>query len=160
MSQPYLGINEPALAGDHLAWQAGPYTIVMDLSSGKTKLVGAAARRPVAHAAGRVADAPCCGWSTPATPRQQTLVYAYDFSSRRRQRLLETERRLDMPALAGATAYWLRGQRRGATAVVACDIASGRRRVLATGNGLGPFLLADGSLVVWSHQDRPRRPSR
>jgi hypothetical protein len=30
--------------------------------------------------------------------------------------------------------------------------------VLATGSGLGPFLLAGGSLVAWSHQGRPLGP--
>ncbi len=156
VSQPYLGINQPALAGDHLAWQAGPYTIVMDLSSGKAKLVGAA--RDAQSLTPPAVSSRAVLWLEYTGPgAQRTLVYAYDFSSHRRQRLLETSAGLDTPAVAGATVYWLRGKG-SATAVVACDIAGGRRRVLATGDGLGPFLLADGSLVVWSHQGQPTAP--
>jgi hypothetical protein len=42
--------------------------------------------------------------------------------------------------------------------VTACDIASGRRRLLARGAGYGPFLLAEGPLVAWSHQSQPSAP--
>jgi hypothetical protein len=156
VSQPYLGINEPALAGNHLAWQAGPYTIVMDLSSGKAKLVGAA-RDAQSLTSPAVSPRAVLWLEYTGSTRQRTVVYAYDFSEHRRQRLLETGATLDTPAVAGATVYWLRGSG-SATAVVACDIASDRKRVLATGSGLGPFLLADGSLVVWSHQSQPAAP--
>ena len=153
VTQPYLGINEPVMAGDHLAWQSGPYTITMDLTSGRSRLIGNAGD---AQSLTPPAVSPSAALWLEYTPgaQEKTLVYAYDFASHRRQRLLETSANLDTPAVAGSTVYWLRGQGSD-TAVVACDLASGRRRVLATGTGLGPFLLADGSLVAWSHQGRP-----
>jgi hypothetical protein len=156
VTQPYLGINAPVMAGDHLAWQSGPYTITMDLRSGSSRLIGNAGD---AQSLTPPAVSPGAAMWIEYTPgaQEKTLVYAYDFSSHRRQRLLETSTDLDTPAVAGSTVYWLRGQG-SATAVVACDIASGRRRVLATGSGLGPFLLAGGSLVAWSHQGRPLGP--
>ena len=43
VTQPSVGVNEPSLAGDHLAWQAGTYTVAMDLRSGKARLLGNAA---------------------------------------------------------------------------------------------------------------------
>jgi hypothetical protein len=156
VTQPYLGINAPVMAGDHLAWQSGPYTITMDLRSGSSRLIGNAGD---AQSLTPPAVSPSAAMWIEYTPgaQEKTLVYAYDFSSHRRQRLLETSADLDTPAVAGSTVYWLRGQG-SATAVVACDIASGRRRVLATGSGLGPFLLAGGSLVAWSHQGQPLGP--
>jgi hypothetical protein len=153
VTQPYLGIDEPVMAGDHLAWQSGPYTITMDLRSGKSRLIGNAGDTQSLTPPAVSSSAAMWVEYTPGA-QEKTLIYAYDFSSHRRQRLLETSADLDTPAVAGSTVYWLRGQS-SATAVVACDIASGRRRVLATGSGLGPFLLAYGSLVVWSHQGQP-----
>ena len=153
VTQPYLGIDEPVMAGDHLAWQSGPYTITMDLRSGRSRLIGNAGD---AQSLTPPAVSPSAAMWVQYTPgiQEKTLVFAYGFSTHRRQRLLETSAYLDTPAIAGSTVYWLRGQG-SATAVVACDIASGHRRVLATGSGLGPFLLADGALVVWSHQSQP-----
>jgi hypothetical protein len=89
---------------------------------------------------------------------QKALVYSYDFSSRRRRRVLGTSAGFDAtPVVVGPNAYWL--SIASTTAVVACDLTSGRQRVLASGSGLGPFpVLADGSFVVWSHQERPLAP--
>jgi hypothetical protein len=157
-SQPHVGIDfEPALAGDHLAWQAGPYTLVMDLSSGKVRLVGAGGSAqsvwPVAATGGDTVWAETSGGAG-----RDTTIYAYDFATRRRQVLLKTAADLEAPPVAaGSTAYWLSGTSSTA-AVTACDISGGRRRVLAVGSDLGPFLLADDSFVVWSRQPRPSAP--
>jgi hypothetical protein len=157
VTQPYLGIDEPSLAGDHIAWQAGPYTIVMDLRSGKTRLVGDA------HDAQSLAppdvSARIAVWAEYSSGSHGTnLIYAYDFSSGRRQRLLETHADLvAAPVATGETAVWLSGTGSAAT-VVACDVATGRRRVLARGSHLGPFLFADGPYVAWSHQTTPTAP--
>ncbi len=159
VTQPVLGVSGPALAGGHLAWQAGPYTIVMDLRSGKTKLVGAAAdaqsvEPPVVSSAAVV-------WvELSGEPHQRTVVYSYDFASRRRQHL--SERPTDAasstsPAVAGATAYWLSTDG-DVNSVNARHIGGGGLRPLASGNGLGPFLLADGALVAWSRQTRLAAP--
>jgi len=156
VSQPILGINEPVMAGDHLAWQSGPYTITMDLRSGRSRLIGNAGDAQSLTPPAVSPDATLWLQYTPGA-QEKTLIYAYDFSSHRRQLLLETEAQLDMPVVAGDTVYWLRGQG-SATAVVGCDIVSGRRRVLASGSGLGPFLLADGALVAWSHRGQPTAP--
>ena len=156
VTQPSVGVNQPSLAGDHLAWQAGTYTVAMDLRTGKARLLGNAGDAqsltpPAAspNAAVWVADAP--------GSHANTLVYVYDFSSGRRRHLSQTSADLDTPAIAGESVYWLRGEG-SATAVVACDLASGKQQVLASGSGLGSFLLADGTLVVWSRQSHPSAP--
>ncbi|HUK77864.1 MAG TPA: hypothetical protein VL117_09735 [Thermoleophilia bacterium] len=150
VTQPVGDINDPALAGDHLVWQDGSYTIVLDVSSGTSRLIGAA--RDGQSVVPPIVSLGAASWQeSSGDASQRTLLYGYDFSSHRRRLLLSTAAFLDPPAIAGPTLYWLRGQG-SATAVVACDIDSGRRRVLATGHGLGPFLMADGSLVAWSHQ--------
>ena len=84
VTQPVLGVNGPALAGGHLAWQAGPYTIVMDLRSGKTKLVGAAADAQSVEPPA-VSSAAAVWVELSGEPHQRTVVYSYDFASRRRQ---------------------------------------------------------------------------
>jgi len=156
VTQPVGDINDPALSGDHLVWQDGPYTIVLDVSSGKARMIGAA--RDGQSVMPPIVSSDAASWQEfSGNARQRTLLYLYDFSSQRRRLVLSAMSELDPPALAGETLYWLRGQG-SATAVVSYDVASGRRRVLATGSGLGPFLMADGSLVAWSHQEAPGAP--
>jgi hypothetical protein len=157
VSQPYLGIDEPSLAGDHVAWRAGPYTVVMDLRSGKARLIGDA--RDAQSFAPPDVSARVAVWAEYASgPDDTNIVYAYDFSSGRRQRLLETHAPLiAAPVVAGDTAVWLSGTD-GAATVVSCDLTTGRRRVLARGSHLGPFLFADGPFVAWSRQARPSAP--
>jgi hypothetical protein len=157
VTQPRLGIDEPSLCGDHVAWQAGPYTIVMDLHSGKTRLVGDA--RDAQSLTPPDVSARAAVWAEYSSgPNDTNLIYAYDFSSGRRQRLLETHADLiAAPVVTGETAVWLAGTG-SATKVVACDIATERRRVLARGSHLGPFLFADGPLVAWSRQTTPSAP--
>jgi hypothetical protein len=157
VTQPSLGIDDPSLAGDHVAWSAGPYTIVMDLRSGKTRLVGDA--RDAQSLAPPDVSAHVAAWAEYSSgPDDTNLVYAYDFSSGRRQRLLETHAPLiAAPVVAGDTVVWLSGTSRAAT-VVSCDLTTGRRRVLAHGSHLGPFLFADGPFVAWSRQTRPEAP--
>jgi hypothetical protein len=153
VTQPDGDINDPALAGDHLVWQNGPNTIVLDLSSGKALLIGVA--QDAQSVMPPVVSSAAAAWlELTGDARQQTLLYLYDFSSHRRRLLLSTAAGLDPPAMGPDAVYWLRG-RSSATAVVACDIGSGRRSILATGSDLGPFLMTDGSLVAWSHQDAP-----
>ena len=151
--QPDGDIDDPALAGDHLVWQNGPNTIALDLSSGKGRLIGVA--QDAQSVMPPVVSSAAASWlEFTGDARQQTLLYLYDFSSHRRRLLLSTAAGLDPPAVGPDAVYWLRGQG-DATAVVSCDIGSGRRGILTTGSGLGPFLMADGSLVAWSHQDAP-----
>ena len=153
VTQPVGDINEPVLSGDHLVWQDGSYTIALDLSSGTSRLIGAA--HDGQSVMPPIASSEAASWlESSGDAPQHTLLYLYAFSSHRRQLVLSAASGLDPPALGGQTLYWLRG-RGSTTAVVACDAASGRRRVLATGEGLGPFLMADASLVAWSHQDTP-----
>ncbi len=157
VSQPSLGVEAPSLAGDHAAWSAGPYTVVMDLRSGKTRLIGDA--RDAQSLAPPDVSERAATWAEYASgPDDTNLVYAYDFSSGRRQRLLETHAPLiAAPVVAGDTVTWLSGTGSAAT-VVSCDPATGRRRVLARGSHLGPFLFADGPFVAWSRQARPEAP--
>ena len=153
VTQRWGDINDPALAGDHLVWQDGPDTILMDADSGKTRLIGAA--RDTQSVMPPVISSGATSWiEFTGNARQRTLLYLYDFASQRRRLLLTTTDNLDPQAVAASTVYWLRAQG-AATAVVACDAATGRRRVLASGSDLGPFLMSDGALVAWSHQDAP-----
>jgi hypothetical protein len=156
VSQPYLGINQPQLADGHLAWQAGPYTITMELGRGRTRLIG------VGHDAQSVwppalSSAGVVWLETAGETAQTRLVYSYSFSSHRRRLLLETRADLQPPVVSGSSAYWLRGVG-GETGVVACDLTSGRRRVVATGRDLGPFLVAGSPLVAWSRQAQAAAP--
>jgi hypothetical protein len=157
--QPHVQMNTPALAGRHLAWQAGPDTIVMDLSSGDTRLIGAGHDSQSVFPP--VVSRDAVAWAeTTGSSSQTTSVYSYDFSSGRR-RHRQTPSLWTGPVLVGATAYWAADwgdtDANGA-AVVGCDLRTGHRRTLATLTHYAGFLAADDSFVVWSRQDAPLAP--
>ncbi len=96
VTQPDGDMNDPALAGDHLVWQNGPNTIVLDLSSGKAMLIGVA--QDAQSVMPPVVSSAAAAWlELTGDARQQTLLYLYDFSSHRRRLLLSTAAGLDPP---------------------------------------------------------------
>lgn len=142
--------NNPAVGGDHLVWTWGADTILMDLTTGKTRLLGA----------GTSANA-----LVPATISDRYVVFSqvgsqgsttffvYDISTGRRDRLPDDV----LPECrTGDTVLWIAD--RGATKEVhAYDLSTGRRSVVASGDISYP-LLADGMLVAWS-STQPAFPS-
>jgi len=158
VTQPYLGVNEPVLADGRLAWQAGPYTVMADPATGRSKLLGAAAGAPQVWPPSISADV--VAWEEASGgERQQTWVFSYDIGAGRRRRRLVAPLAAG-PVVAGRSCFWataavVDGDSNGAV-VIACDLATGARRSLAAVTHFAGYLAADGRFVVWTRQATPQ----
>ena len=152
ITEPGAGIGDPALSGDHLAWQDGPYTVIMDLRNGRSRLIGdgvnaGSVASPAVSTSGVV-------WEESAgDAARRSSVYGFDFDTGRRLLLGQAATSPTTPALNGAAVYWLSGDE-----VIGCDLAGGKPAVVAQQTGIGQFLMASGSLVAWSQQVSPGAP--
>ena len=148
-----LVIHDAALSGRHLAWASGPYTVVFDLSTGKSKLLGIAR-----HAS---SDAPAAvsefyaAWLEGAESSGPS-IWTYQFSTSARRRLTDTPGVVSAPALSGSTLVWA-GRQSGATggakdgdvAVFARDLGTGAGRVVTKGPHVTGPVVADWPRVGW-----------
>ena len=154
VSQPHLGVDQPALAAGRLVWTAGAYTVMADLDSGRSKLLGVAGS---SHSVFPPAiSSRFAVWQdVTGTTSQQSRVFSYDVRVGRRQHRptgpLDSE-----PIVCGTTAYWASPAAGGTDAVVACDLETGRRRVLAQVPHFVGWLTADSDYVVWARQPAPQ----
>ncbi len=151
ITEPGAGIGDPTLAGGHLAWQDGPYTVLMDLRTGRSRLVGDGEN------AGSVASPALSNsgvvWEEAAGGGQRSYVYAFDFATGRRLLLGQADTLPTTPAVSGATAFWLSDG-----GIVGCGLAGGKPTVITEQAGVGQFLMAAGSLVAWSQQGSAGAP--
>jgi len=155
ITEPGAGIGDPALAGDHLAWQDGPYTLVMDLRTGRTRLVGdgvnaGSVASPAVSIDGVVWEEAAGGSG------RRAGVYAFDFATGRRLVLGQADTAPTTPALSGADVYWLSGA--SGDQVVGCRLTGGSPTVIAHQTGIGQFLMADGTVVARSGQGSAGAP--
>jgi hypothetical protein len=155
-----LPIHDAALSSGHLAWVSGPYTVMFDLSTGKSKLLG------IARHAG--ADAPAtvselyAAWLEEADSGGLS-IWTYQFSSSARRRLSDTPGVVWAPALSGATLVWA-GQTGGSardgtasTSITARDLSRGVDHVVAQGPSVDGPVTADGPRIGWFVRGTPPR---
>ncbi len=117
-------------------------------------------RRPVAGAARRLGARRGVGRILVRPPTTPTWSTPYDFSSGRRQRLLETHAPLiAAPVVAGDTRGLAERRPAAPPPSRSCDLSTGRRRVLAHGSHLGRS--CSPTAPSWPGRARrsPRRPS-
>ena len=152
ITEPGAGIGDPALAGDRLAWQDGPYTVLMDLDTGGTRLVGdglnaASVASPAISHRGLAWEEAVGG------NKHRSYVYAFDFATGRRLLLGHADTSPTTPAVSITMVYWWSDGN-----VMGCRLSGGEPRVIAAKGGIGQFLMAAGSLVAWSQQGSPGAP--
>ena len=80
-----LRLGGSALGGDHLAWEAGPFTLLTDLRSGRSRLLGAAATA-VSASAPSISDRFVVWLEAPASSAGAAVVWVYDIARGRRSR--------------------------------------------------------------------------
>ena len=154
--------SNPALSGDYVAWDAGPFTLLADLRTGTVKLIGAA-RDAASNWPPAISDR-FVTWveATDAAGHGLTL-YVYDLRTHRRTRVKDAGAVAWPPALSGTTAYWVRtgtaggqagttGNQAGTTGsqqtLVGEDLATGRRFSVGPWAGVGDFVVS-GKLAAW-----------
>jgi hypothetical protein len=145
---PLVGM---ALGGDDLVWGCGPSIVLMDLRSGRLKLLGpgpesrttwdpAASQRYVVW------------FEAAATSAGEASAWVYDSATRRRRRLAVLGDVLSLPSASGSRAAWCTTTRGGGPGIVAVDIPTGEQFSVAPEYGV-PVI--DGDLVTWPTRTGP-----
>lgn len=133
-----------SLSGGHLTWQDGPLILLMDLASGRVRVLGPGAEnrstsRPV------VSDRYVVWFEGRATGAERGEAYSYDLDSRRRRPVAAVVRPASYAAVSGGRAVWTELTEGGAARLRALDLSSGASQSVATRGGEP---LVDGDLVV------------
>ena len=144
-----LQLGGSALGADHLAWEAGPFTLLTDLGSGMSRLLGAAATAGSASApsmSGRFVV-----WlEAPASGSRAAVVWAYEISRGRRARLEDVQGISRSPAVSGTTAVWeTDGGGTGTSQIRGVDLVTGRRFSLGESGGASELIIS-GTVVAWA----------
>jgi len=148
-----LQLGGSTLGGDHLAWEAGPFTLLTDLRSGDSKLLGAAATAGSASAPS-MSERFVVWLEAPASGYQDAVVWVYEISRGRRTRLSGVQGISQSPAVSGTTAVWeADGAGADAPRINGADLVTGRRFSLGESGGAGEPIIS-GALVAWAS----RRP--
>jgi len=143
-----LQLGGSALGGDHLAWEAGPFTLLTDLRSGKSRLLGAAATAG-STSAPSMSNRFVVWLEAPASDARDAVAWVYEVSRGRRTRL-DVQGISQSPAVSGTTAVWeASAGRAGTPQIRGADLVTGRRFSLGTSGGSGELIIS-GTLVAWA----------
>ena len=140
-----------ALGGDDLVWGCGPSIVLMDLGSGRLKLLGpgpesrttwdpSASQRYVVW------------FEAAATSAGEASAWVYDSATRRRRLLATLGDVLSLPSASGSRAAWGTTTPGGGPGIVAVDIPTGEQTSVATEYGV-PVIAGD--LVTWPTRAGP-----
>jgi hypothetical protein len=142
-----LRLGGSALGGDRLAWEAGPFTLLTDLRSGRSRLLGAAASAGSASGPS-ISDRFVVWLQAPVYGSSEAIVWDYDISQGRRTRLDGVQGISQSPAVSGTTAVWETFVGDGTQRIDGADLVTGRRFSLGASGGASQLVIS-GSLVAW-----------
>lgn len=144
-----LRLGGSALGGDQLAWEAGPFTVLTDLNSGKSRLLGAAASVGSAFVPS-ISDR-FVVWleATAFGGSGDAVVWVYDMSRERRTRLEGVKGISQSPAVSGTTAVWEAFAGTNTQRINGADLVTGRRFSLGESGGASELIIS-GTLVAWA----------
>jgi len=143
-----LQLGGSALGGDHLAWEAGPFTLLTDLRSGKSRLLGAAATAGSASAPS-MSDRFVVWLEAPASDAREAVAWVHEIARGRRARLDDVQGISQSPAVSGTTGVWeAEGAGTGSPQIRGVDLVTGRR--FSLGESGGGEIVISGTLVAWA----------
>jgi hypothetical protein len=150
----------PALAGDHLAWSAGPYTILLDLKTGRTKLLGAAHDAQSTWSP-KLDDRYVVWLQATGSTDQAMRLWVYDTTTRRRVAVPFGEDAWGPPAVSGSTVYWSSAASQDTNQIIhGQDLLSRRQFIVGSASGSGGSLSFNGRLACWvTGQGTPGDPA-
>jgi hypothetical protein len=146
----------PSIAAGRVAWNQGSYTCLMDLASGDTKVIGAAARGSALWSP--ALDERTVVWleSPNNGAEDETRLWIYDIERGRR-----VDYRLgggaEAPVVAGDLVVWPDVSRSGVPEIAALDLKTGGRSVIAEGNAIFPTVVAGEDAFCWLVQPSESR---
>jgi len=145
---PFSGM---ALGGDTLVWASDPSIVLMDLRSGRLKLLGPG---PLVQATWdpAVSQRYVVWFEAAATSAGEGSAWVYDSATRRRRQLATLGGVLSLPSASGSRAAWCTTTLGGGPGIVAVDIPTGEQFSVAPEYG-EPVI--DGDLVTWPKRTGP-----
>lgn len=144
-----LQLGGSALGGDHLAWEAGPFTLLTDLRSGKSRLLGAAATAG-STSAPSMSNRFVAWLEAPPSGSRDAVTWVYDISQGRRMRLADVQGISQSPAVSGTTAVWEADDAgAGSPRIRGADLVTGRRFSVGESGGVDREIVISGTLVAW-----------
>ena len=152
-----LRLGGSALGDDHLAWEAGAFTVLTDLRTGRSKLLGAVASAGTASTPS-MSDRFVTWLQAPATYDREAIVWVYDMARKRRTRLADVAGIAQSPAVSGTTAVWETVFGDGTQQIEGVDLVTGHRFSLGESGGASQLVIS-GTLVAWS-APRPGQPAQ
>lgn len=137
----------PAVAAGRVAWSQGGYTCLMDLTSGDTKVIGAASRGtdlwPPAL------DGRTVVWlESSQTGDEPARLWVYDIGRGRRV-AYRVGVGAAAPVVSGDLVVWPGVSRDGVPEVASLDLETGCRSVIAAGDEISPPVAAGEDAVGW-----------
>ena len=140
-----LGFRGLALCDGRIAWQDGASILLLDLRSGKAKLLGpgATARATWQPA---LSELYVVWFEGDRAGASSAEAWTYDVATRRRRQIATVADVLSLPSVSGTRAVWCAAQQ-GKTRIVGVDLSSGKDFAVAAEYGQP---LIDGSLVAWA----------
>jgi hypothetical protein len=140
-----LGFSGLALCDGRLAWQDGPSILLLDLRTGKARLLGpgATARATWQPA---VSERYVVWFEGSRAGASSAEAWTYDIATRRRRQVAVVSDVLSFPSVSGTRAVWCASQS-AQPRIVGVDLSNDKGLVVASGYGL-PVI--DGALVAWA----------
>jgi hypothetical protein len=139
------------IGGNDLVWGCGPSIVLMDLPSGRLKLLGPG---PAARATWdpSVSQRYVVWFEAAAASAGEAKAWVYDSATRRRRQLATLGDVLSLPSTSGYRAAWCTTTQDGGPGIVAVDILTGEQAPVAAEYG-EPII--DGDLVTWPTRTGP-----
>jgi hypothetical protein len=143
-----LRLGGASLSADHLAWDAGPFTLLTDLRSGRSKLLGVAATMGDAPAPS-LSDSFAVWLQAPTAGPSGAVVWTYEIAHGRRARLAGVHGVSQSPAVSGTMVVWEAFTGTGTQRIFGADLVTGRRFSLGESDGASQLIIS-GTLVAWA----------
>jgi len=140
-----LGFSGLALHGQRIAWQDGPSILLLDLRSGRAKLLGPG---EMARATWQpaVSERYVVWFEAARAGTSSAEAWTYDVATRRRRQIATLDDVLSLPSASGTRAVWCTA-RDGESRIVGVDLTRDQDLVVASEYGQ-PVI--DGALVAWA----------
>jgi hypothetical protein len=140
-----LGFGGLALSGERIAWQDGPSILLLDLRSGKVKLLGPGAEARATWQPA-VSDRYAVWFESAQAGAASADAWTYDVATRRRRQVAAVNEVLSLPSVSGTTTVWCTTQD-AKLQIVGVDLTNDKSFDVAAEYGQ-PVI--DGALAAWA----------
>ena len=140
-----LGFSGLALCDERIAWQDGPSILLLDLRSGRAKLLGPGEKARATWQPA-VSERYVVWFEAARAGASNADAWTYDVATRRRRQIATLDDVLSFPSVSGTRTVWCTA-RAGESCIVGVDLTNNESFDVASEYGQ-PVI--DGALVAWA----------